>query len=29
MEPPGWLQVGDVVEAEVAGISVLRNIVID
>lgn len=29
MEPPGWLQVGDVVEAEVAGIGVLRNIVID
>jgi 2-keto-4-pentenoate hydratase/2-oxohepta-3-ene-1,7-dioic acid hydratase in catechol pathway len=25
MKPPGWLQVGDVVEAEVEGIGVLRN----
>jgi 2-keto-4-pentenoate hydratase/2-oxohepta-3-ene-1,7-dioic acid hydratase in catechol pathway len=25
MKPPGWLQVGDVVEAEVEGIGILRN----
>ena len=25
MTPPGWLQVGDVVEAEIEGIGVLRN----
>ncbi len=28
MEPPGWLQIGDVVEAEVVGIGILRNTVI-
>ena len=25
MSPPGWLQVGDIVEAEVQGVGVLRN----
>jgi 2-keto-4-pentenoate hydratase/2-oxohepta-3-ene-1,7-dioic acid hydratase in catechol pathway len=29
MNPPGWLQVGDVMEAEVAGIGVLRNKIVD
>ena len=28
MKPPGWLQVGDVVEAEVEGIGLLRNKII-
>jgi 2-keto-4-pentenoate hydratase/2-oxohepta-3-ene-1,7-dioic acid hydratase in catechol pathway len=29
MNPPGWLQVDDVMEAEVAGIGVLRNKIVD
>lgn len=29
MNPPGWLQVGDVMEAEVEGIGILRNTVVD
>ena len=28
MNPPGWLQVGDVMEAEVEGIGILRNTVV-
>ena len=28
MNPPGWLQVGDVMEAEVEGIGVLRNTIV-
>jgi len=28
MKTPGWLKVGDVVEAEVEGIGILRNKVI-
>jgi 2-keto-4-pentenoate hydratase/2-oxohepta-3-ene-1,7-dioic acid hydratase in catechol pathway len=29
MNPPGWLQVGDVMEAEVEGIGILRNTIVD
>lgn len=29
MNPPGWLQVGDVMEAEVEGIGILRNTIVE
>jgi 2-keto-4-pentenoate hydratase/2-oxohepta-3-ene-1,7-dioic acid hydratase in catechol pathway len=29
MDPQEWLQVGDAIEAEVSGIGILRNTVVD